>query len=240
MEPILFLILVAVAGLLRWLATKSGEETKQDRSSTPPPRTPTGAPRTQARPARTTTPEEERIRKFLEALGVPTDMPAPPPVTPRQPELPQRPLMPVAPPREMVSGGNVFDRRKQDPESRRKIYTPQPAQPEILPSASPSRSAETAEIQPPPAPATGIPMESPAFDAGEVTVVPPAPAPAGRERRRKRRVLDEAVFEMETAPTSSYIDDLSSPEALRRAIVLREIFGPPRSLQKVGALSDFV
>ena len=73
----LFILLIAVAMLFRWLtsvaskASKGSDETDERSTSTPP----TAGPARSASPARTTPVEsdEERIRKFLEALGQPFD-----------------------------------------------------------------------------------------------------------------------------------------------------------------------
>src|ERR1700738_4474583 len=76
LDNILFLLFVAVAILFQLLtraATKTGRRTGGDptrRSTSPPP------------PRREET-EEDRIRKFLEALGQPTTSKPPTPVSPR-------------------------------------------------------------------------------------------------------------------------------------------------------------
>src|SRR5687767_14788807 len=76
-------------------------------------------------------PEEERIRKFLEALGVPTDSPPPPPVVPRS-DIPPRPVVPIQPPPEMAPG--TFPTR---PREVRKIFMPVTPAEEISPPAQP-------------------------------------------------------------------------------------------------------
>nr|MDQ3315335.1 hypothetical protein [Verrucomicrobiota bacterium] len=78
MENIFFLVLVAVVGLLRWAMqaaeTKRNAEA-QKRSDTPPPNAPIVRAPVQS--------EEERVRKFFEALGVPSTSAPPPRVQPR-------------------------------------------------------------------------------------------------------------------------------------------------------------
>src|SRR5438105_13183380 len=77
-ENLLFLLFVAGAFLFQLLtraASKTGknaDESQRRSTSTPPP-----IPRAPAES------DEERIRKFLEALGQPTTSKPPPPVTPR-------------------------------------------------------------------------------------------------------------------------------------------------------------
>src|SRR5687768_11900648 len=81
------LVVMAVIAFVGWLSNKL-----QSSQNTPPPGVPKpGAPR--RGPAES---EEERMRRFLEALGIPSDTAPPPP--PRQKPLP--PPMPtvVVPP----------------------------------------------------------------------------------------------------------------------------------------------
>src|SRR6188508_3056127 len=81
MEQIFFLILVVVVGLLRWLsqaAEKKRSEEAASRTGPAPVGRETAIPRA---PVQT---EEERIRKFMEALGMPTSQAPPPQRTPEQ------------------------------------------------------------------------------------------------------------------------------------------------------------
>jgi hypothetical protein len=178
-HPYILLIVVA-ASLLRWLWQKSQAE-KQDteRPVVPDQPIPRGGE------AKT---EEERIRRFLEALGQPPGS-APPKVAPRR------------------------------------------VQPQMFPTLPPLTTA------PPPLP-------------------PPLPAPAAQKSMRpalptrifKPAIVQEAAFEVRdiATPTSSETPavrrqgdaeqsglrfKLASNHDLRSAIILREIFGPPRSLQ---------
>src|SRR5438132_11392105 len=93
LDSLIFILLIAMAALFRLLASKAGNTGKSE-----PPGRSTSAPRTSpplARlPAET---DEERIRRFLEALGQPTSSKPPPPVAPRT-NIPPRPLAPVQPP----------------------------------------------------------------------------------------------------------------------------------------------
>src|SRR5437879_42926 len=95
LDNLLFILLIAMAVLLRLLASKAGEPKKESQqpgqasTSAPPP-----LPRAPAES------DEERIRKFLEALGQPTTSKPPPPATPRT-NIPPRPIAPVQPPSQM-------------------------------------------------------------------------------------------------------------------------------------------
>src|SRR3977135_3633123 len=90
LDNILFLLFVAVAILFQLLtraATKSGRRPGGDQKRRSP--SPTSPRREET--------EEDRIRKFLEALGQPTTSKPPPPVAPRT-DIPPRPVAPVQPP----------------------------------------------------------------------------------------------------------------------------------------------
>src|SRR3954463_8221151 len=96
MENIFFLVLVAMVGLLRLIMHAAEKKRNSDATKQ------SAAPATNAPPSRAPSQtEEERIRKFFEALGVPTSAAPPPKVQPRQisPKTPRakRPILPVDP-----------------------------------------------------------------------------------------------------------------------------------------------
>src|SRR6266540_7343344 len=94
-ENLLFILLIAVAALFKLLTSKAGEAKKRqedlDRRSA---MRPSAAKPIERAPVES---DEERIRRFLEALGQPTGSRPPPPVVPRT-DIPPRPLAPVQPP----------------------------------------------------------------------------------------------------------------------------------------------
>ena len=87
-HPII-LIIVVVAALLRWLSQKSD-------AGKPDPERPTVPDQPIPRGGETQT-EEERIRRFLEALGQPATSTPPPKVT-RRSTAPKREVLPHVPP----------------------------------------------------------------------------------------------------------------------------------------------
>jgi hypothetical protein len=174
------LLIIAAITLIRWLISKGKGEAQNTQAPTPP--TPS---RPITRGGETQT-EEERVRKFLEALGQPAGS-APPKVAPRP-----RAVQP-------------------------KIFSPLPpltTAPPPLPEAPKIRTA----TPPPPLPiesATKRSTTAPDFEVREVA------------RQTSSEPLPETRY-----PTAARIK-LGTPQDLRTAIVLREIFGPPRSLQPI-------
>src|SRR5882724_6090276 len=186
LDNLLFLLLLAVAFLFQLLTRAvtraSRDQTKRESTSTremPPPvlHSPTES-------------DEERIRKFLEALGQPPTSRPPPPVVPRT-NIPPRPLAPVQPPR-IPTARNIFtDRRKQVVETTK---SPEPL-------------------------VFGL-REAPPLPKLPASIKPSAETyatAADSKTKLARTGIDIATF-------------LRSPAGLRNAVVLREIFGPPRSL----------
>lgn len=196
-HPII-LFLVLAAALLRWLSQKS-DTPKQDPERPVVPNQP--IPR-----GGETQSEEERIRRFLEALGQPTTSTPPRKVTPR-------------------------------PTARKR---------EVLPHVGPFKSPLPPLTTAPP-PLVTEPPPLPTFP----TATTPVPLPPPIERRvLEPSIPQEGVFEVRDLG-AQILGDLSpvdrraateqrgltlklgSTQDLRRAIILREIFGPPRSLQPV-------
>ena len=190
-HPVILIIVIAAA-LLRWLWQKSQAESQDSERPTTPGEPIPRASETQS--------EEERIRRFLEALGQPTTSSPPRKVTPR---------------RQVVA--ETFKRLSEA------------TLPPLVTVPPPLPSVPTSTVTPPPLPPP--PVEEPVF---------------------KPAIVQEAGFEVRDlgAPISSdlapaateqqgFRRKLRSPRGLRDAIVLREIFGPPRSLQALDPVSGF-
>jgi hypothetical protein len=196
-ENLLFLLLIAMAALLRLLASKTGQPKKK--AQNPDPRS-LPAPRA-SEPIRRVPKETdaERIRRFLEALGQPATSPPPTPVVPRT-DIPPRPLAPIQPP----PGTFSMPRGRFTPDERRKRGV-------ILPETSL--------------------VTSPVFEVQEqpVQIEPPSDI-----KSPAKTYPSDSRQKTELAPTATSMAALlrSSP-GLRNAIILREIFGPPRSLQSL-------
>ena len=175
-HPII-LIIVLAAALLRWLSQRS-EPAKPD------PERPTVPDQPIPRGGETQT-EEERIRRFLEALGQPAGSRPPPKLAPKQAVMPR--AFPTLPP----------------------LTTSPPPLPTSPTPAVPA---------PPPLKIqrvfTPAPVQEASFEVRDLSAQILSPEP--------RRT---------TAEQPSLLFKLRSNQDLRSAIVLREIFGPPRSLQ---------
>lgn len=183
-ENLLFILLIAMAALLRLLATQAGKAKKGpqkvDQGPTITPKI--GKPIRRAHVES----DEERIRKFLEALGQPTTAKPPPPIVPRR-DIPPRPVAPVRPP-PIPTARDILTRRKRQIVEPTKYLAPAP-------------TFEHHEL----AASNKSPVEPYAIDT--------------ESKAKVARVgTDIATL-------------LRSRAGLRDAIVLREIFGLPRSLQ---------
>jgi hypothetical protein len=191
-HPIILIIVVAAA-LLRWLSQRSG-------AAKPDPERPTVPGQPIPRGGETQT-EEERIRRFLEALGQPATSTPPRKVTPK----------------------------RQVVETIR--WLSEPMLPPLTTVPPPLPSAPISVVEPPPVPTPQ--MEEPIFKAAPVQEVGfevrDLSAPASSDLVPEAR---GATLEQQTI-----LLKLRSIQGLRSAIVLREIFGPPRSLQTLDPIS---
>ena len=198
LENLLFLLLLVVAGLFQLLG-KAARKTKTDateQTSTPPPRTRTPIPRA------STESDQERIRKFLEALGQPPVSRPPPPALPRT-DIPPRPLAPVQPP------NSPFSQLRREKSRKR----------EIIPK----------EIPPPRTVGGAEKMVPPAFEVQEGSL-PIAPPPIFKAPAETYAGVTPTIAKAEVRRTD-IATLLASTSGLRDAIILREILGPPRGLR---------
>jgi hypothetical protein len=206
---LLFLLLLVLAGLFQLLGRAARKTSADEEKPTPKPAPSTLKPIPRG-PAES---DEERIRKFLEALGQPTASRPPPPVTPRI-YIPSRPLAPIQPP--IPQAWKVIREERRKPEVIRRETPP----PEI---------AKRVEKISPPA-ITG----APAFEVHQGPLPPETPpipkTPMETYAAATRPIAKGAELKTDVATL------LASKSGLRDAIILREIFGPPRSLQALDLL----
>jgi hypothetical protein len=214
LENLLFLLFILVAFLFQVLtraATKAGKghgETGRPSPTGPPPV-----------PRRQTETDEERIRKFLEALGQPAGSAPPLPVTPRK--------LDVA--RAAAEARYRLEQERRALERKAKTFAPQPGFPPVttFPPPLPHELKPTEQATSPPGRKIYRPKvpEVPTF---EVQV---APTPA--EVISVTKTPDQpSVVQLATPVIQSeknFAELLKSNSGLREAIILREIFGPPRA-----------
>jgi hypothetical protein len=204
-ENLLFILLIAIAFLFQALA-RAVSKAKKDQTtpgSTPERRT------TKPIPRAPTESDAERIRKFLEALGQPPTSRPPPPVVART-DVPPHPLAPVKPPI-----ARLWELTREELRKREVIVRETP----------PSEGARPAEEIIPPK-LTGAPT----FEVHEesLPLEPPPIIKTPTEAYAAPKAF--GVAKGEESKTDIAIL-LASTSGLRNAIILREIFGPPRSLQ---------
>ena len=193
-DNLFFILLIAGAAILRWLVQQSKSGNKNsDREETPP-----------VFPEENVT-EEERVRRFFDALGQPPSSKPLPRIRPRA-DIPPRPVAPVQPP---PINTPFFPARKSTPPERelfRQITTPPIEKRVFTPKVRPTPTFEVQE--------EARKVEPPAIIKAPVE----AYAIAAQSPADVRARTDYATL-------------LRSTYDLRDIVVFREFFGPPRVLQ---------
>ena len=215
-QNIIFIIIAAIIGISRLIARIS-EESKKRQQKRPPQPPGTSGPRPEyTQPVQRTQSktDADRIREFLEALGQPAGTAPPPKVQPRT-QIPSRPLAPVQPPASMRPFGRPEFRTWK--EQVKEIVVQQPTKPPpakrlVAPSVPPVAPAEPNE------PGAWIAQEQAQTTPATTKIAVPTPTD-----QRIERATTETLWKQ----------ILRSPDSLRTAIILREIFGPPRGLQSL-------
>src|SRR5437773_11443720 len=211
LDNLLFLLFVAIAIFFQILTRAATKSRRRPGDTTRRSTSPSQMSRPISEEADET--DEQRIRKFLEALGQPTTSKPPAPVAPR----------------------------------------PTYQRPTVLPHVGPTKS-------PPPPSKTRPPESEPDWRSPREIKLPGQITPTREAKTFQPRVAEAPVFEVQQGPTSleplpviktaaeeyeiatqpiskspeTKIDVatlLRSTSGLRNAVILREIFGPPRSLQ---------
>jgi len=202
LDNLLFLLFVALAIFFQILTKAAAKGRRRPGDTTRRSTSPSQRPRpVSGEPDET---DEQRIRKFLEALGQPTTSEPPTPVTPRPTY--QRPVVlphvgPIKSPLPPLT--------TRPPDLPREIKLPG--------QIPPTREART--FQPRVA-------EAPAFQE----VQQGQPLPVIKTAAEAYSIASQPI-PIATRTESDVATLLRSTSGLRNAIILREIFGPPRSLQ---------
>ena len=202
LENLLFLLLLVVAGLFQLLGRAARKAGTQEAKPAPKParRMPQPIPRAPVES------DEERIRKFLEALGHPPGSSPLAPIAPRPtyrkplvlPHVP--PLGSPLPP--LVTRPRDMPQEIQSPPSSASVAVGQPEKPR-------SSGAPTFEVQE-------------ARAASESIAAVTTASPGELKTQPQIAIPQRAINVMNL---------LRSPLELRNAIIVREILGPPRGLQ---------
>lgn len=202
---VVFVVIMAILGLINWISKTLNSGDKK------PPQNPSQSGRAAAPPRRANAEsEEERMRRFLEALGLPADD-KPAALRPRSEQRPVPPI--VAPP--------------------------------PLPNA-PRRSVRPATITPPAQKQrrSGLPEERPVPASRVETIalpelrVPPAPEFETISSKISAVSADfPATRDDVDRPRGPTIGEtlraaLASPQQLRSAFILAEVFGTPPGLRQ--------
>jgi hypothetical protein len=205
LDNLLFLLFVALAIFFQILTRAATKSRKRPGDTTRRSTSPSQMSRPLSGDADET--DEQRIRKFMEALGQPTTSTPPAPVAPRPTY--QRP---VVLPHVGPMKSPLPPLKTRPPDLPREIKLPG--------QITPTREARTFQPRVAEAPAFEIQQGPPLVEplpviktAAEAYVIATQPIP-----KSARTEIDVATL-------------LRSTSGLRNAIILREIFGPPRSLQ---------
>jgi hypothetical protein len=208
-QNIIFIIIAAIIGISRLIA-KISEESKKQKRPPQPPRAPGPRPE-YTQPIQRTQPKSDadRIREFLEALGQPAGTAPPPKVQPRT-QIPSRPLAPVQPP----TSTRPFPRpgfRTWKEQVKEIVVLQRPAKPVpvVVPPAVPAEAN---------APGAWIAQEQAQATPARTKIAVPIPTDPSAPRATTAETLWKQI--------------LRSPDSVRTAVILREIFGPPRGLQQ--------
>jgi hypothetical protein len=220
-QNIIFIIIAAIIGISRLVSRISEESKKQSQRRRQPPQRPPPQPGI-PQPIQRTRPktDEERVREFLEALGQPAGAAPPPKAQPRT-QIPPRPLAPVQPPASMRPFAKPEFRTWKE-QAKEIVVLQQPAK------AAPPEIRRI--VVPPPVPAE-------ANEPGTWIEQAQAQTAAGTKMSIAR--TDDQPSVRASADTI-WKQALRSPNAARTAIILREIFGPPRGVQSSNIVVEMI
>ena len=203
-DTLAFIALVIVAGFFRWI---SKEAEKAKRKSAQGERSPSRPAPVQAREET----DEQRVRRFLEALGQPSGSKPPAPVM-RRPTFQK----PVVVPSVRPFGSPLPPLTTKPPDLPRRVTLPGQIR------------------QPPYEEKTFKPIAAePTFELHETpAVAAPAPLPPVKSPAEAYAIASHPQTAPKQVETNG-VSLLRSPGGLRDVVILREIFGLPRGLQAI-------
>jgi len=208
--PIIIFVIVLVTKVLSNASRASGGPTPRPRSPGP----------------RGTEDEEERMRRFMEAVGLPPNSVPPPQVRPR-PAVNPAPLLPVNPPPVHPLAGDIRRARPAIP----------PAPP--VPSAPLPRPAYR-HVSSIPQKAISLPQQPVAPIQAVAPIQPAEPVIAPLQASMSTAPLGTPSVQTEITTRALRTDAQGAPfllgrlrtrSAIREAIILREVLGPPKAFE---------
>ena len=202
-DTVIFLVFAGIALFFRWLTGQRSANSEK------PPSTSPNEP-SQRPPAES---DEERVRRFLEALGAPPGSAPPPPVHPRAP-MPRRVVTPGQP--------------KAPPKVKRSWVQPLPPL-VTTPKEVTAPAPPPVTVAPPPPVVAAAPPPALAMSSAAPPAISPRVATSGTPQ----------VAPGSATTSSSLRGILRGRGGVRQAIMLREILGPPRGLQALDELRSF-
>ena len=221
-EPkLIFVVVAAIVGVINWLIEKK----KKDHEATNSPMQTPPRPQQPAAQGQGGTDEQERLRRFMESLGVPQPaqaqrpQPAPAPaiVFPRQqPQISRHAAQPI-------------EQRMKSPKPGAKARAK--AMPRPLPVREPEEMQRAGRIE---EAASSIEKISGEFSAINVNVtMDPLNTPDRPAHLASGAAGTTSITERDINPLIASVRRLlQKPADLRGAFVAMEILGPPRGLQR--------
>ncbi len=194
-DTLIFFVLAALALVIKWLTSRSESKRAESEKSEADPSVPNEQAPPQRPPPQS---EEERVRRFLEALGMPPGTQPPPPVRRRR-------VVTASPP-------------PAPPKAKVKRSWAQP----LPPLVTTPEDLRPPPVQPAPPPLPTVVTVAPSQPEIGVAMQPATLSPS--------TVVDRTASR-QPAPTGSLGATLRSRGSVRRAIILREVLGPPRGLE---------
>lgn len=226
MDPLITLVVVGAAALGKWLVENAGKSQEG-------PNRPEDRPVTRSRPTPLASEEsdEEKMRRFLEALGLPKES-APPPVrkppvvapeTPRPAPVPQPPA--VSLPR---------------PQTSKRRVAPPKAKIEPLPPESQSKGIAAPLDTGGPIITISVNEAGPSMQVTSLQdLVVARPEPEVESAVAEIGGDSLQIQNTAASPQSVLLKKLRDPESLRTAVLLREILGAPKGLQFAQSPTSF-
>jgi hypothetical protein len=203
LDNLLFLLLLAAAGLFQLLAKALSKRKDDQTTATPPPVPTTTKPIPRASPES----DQERVRKLLEALGHPQASQTAPPL-PQRPTYRRRVVLPHVPP----LGSPLPPLVTRPPDLPAEIQVPDRTPP--VPVERPWKPAVSGEQK---------------FEVHESGMAPEPVAVVTVAIPDEARPLTPSIVNQYVTDVTRL---LRSPSGLRDAIIVREIIGKPRGLRE--------